>query len=169
MVPSFQETAISRQFWILTSDSHVPSFCDGMTPYCSSPNSTLLPVNQPSSHPFDLPAFRIVPVECNALSASSSSVSGSSLLRSRGFSSVERARRCRESGAVLGEDEVSVFHVTCLFIVVVPVDAWVGITFLQALRNWQILWLPYFLCPVHICLCVVSVSEDTHGTGLSLT
>lgn len=170
------DSVISQQFWILPSYSHFPPFGNGMTPCCWSFNSTLLPVNQhmspqavalsPSSHPLELPAFRILPVERNALSASSSSVSCSSLLRSRGFGSVQWARRCRKSGAVLGEDEVKVFQVTWLFIAVA--DVRVDISFLQALRNWQILWLPYFLCSVHICLCIFFVSEYTQEAGLSL-
>lgn len=55
------------------------------------------------------------------------------------------------------------------FIVVVLVDAWVDKTFLQAIRNWQILRLPYFLCSVQNCLCILLASEYTVRGDLSLT
>lgn len=55
------------------------------------------------------------------------------------------------------------------FIVVVLVDAWVDKTFLQAIRNWQILWLPYLSCSVQNCLCISLVSEYTERADLSLT
>lgn len=114
--------------------------------------------------PYNYQLFRILPAQCSALSASSSRISCSSLLWSRGFSSVEWAWRCRESRGVLVEDEVKSLPSKMAFIAVA--DAWADIPLLQGLKNWQILWLPFLM--LSLCLLVYSLFQSTLSELVSL-